>query len=78
MKKINISCKEVVSHICETMGESQDSPRCIAIKEHLENCDCCSNYFTSVENTIKFYKDYNVKLSEDGHQRLLDKLGLSE
>ncbi|MFA8343395.1 MAG: hypothetical protein ACEPO8_10555 [Rhodothermaceae bacterium] len=78
MKENNIPCKEVISHICETMGESQNSPRCLAIKEHLENCDCCSKYFTNVETTIKFYKDYNVKISDDAHNRLLDKLGLSE
>ena len=78
MKKINISCIDVISHICETMGESQNSPKCIAIKEHLENCNCCGNYFTNVETTIKFYKDYNVKISNDAHNRLLDKLGLNE
>ena len=78
MKKINVSCNEVISHICETMGESQNSPRCLAIKEHLEKCNCCSSYFTNVETTIKFYKDYNVDISDDAHNRLLDKLGLTE
>lgn len=78
MKENSIPCTEVISHICETMGEDQNSPRCVAIKEHLEGCNCCSSYFTNVETTIKFYKDYNVELSDDAHNRLLDKLGLKE
>jgi hypothetical protein len=78
MKQINVSCKEVMSHICDNLGEDMDSPRCRAIKEHLENCDGCQNYFSSVNGTIDLYKEYNAELSKDSHTKLLDCLGLSE
>ncbi len=74
MKKVD--CKEVISHICENLGENLDSPKCSLIKEHLEHCNSCNSYFHSVESTIKFYKEYNVKLSDDAHSKLIDFLGL--
>lgn len=74
----NITCLEVMSHICDNLGEELNSPRCIAIKNHLENCDACKSYFKSVETTIDFYKKYNVSLPEQAHNRLMSFLGLSE
>jgi predicted anti-sigma-YlaC factor YlaD len=73
-----IKCKEVMSHICDNLGEQLDSPRCIEIKDHLESCSQCQSYFKSVETTIEFYRKYNVVLPEDAHNRLLDFLGLKE
>ena len=72
------TCKEVMSHICDNLGEELDSPKCIEIKSHLENCENCRNYFHSVETTIQFYKKYDVKISEEAHNRLIDFLGLKE
>ena len=72
------TCKEVMSHICDNLGEDLDSPKCIAIKAHLEECDSCKTYFKSVETTIQFYKKYNVTLTDDAHNKLLDFLGLKE
>ena len=40
-----VSCKEVMSHICESLGEDFNSPKCVAIKEHLTGCPDCTNYF---------------------------------
>ncbi|MGE5681334.1 MAG: zf-HC2 domain-containing protein [Bacillota bacterium] len=76
--KNKVTCKEVMSHICDNLGEELSSPRCLEIKEHLENCGGCQTYFKSVETTIGFYKQYNVKLPEDAHNRLLLFLGLKE
>ncbi len=78
MKIEKVDCKAVMNHICDNLGEDLNSPRCRAIKEHLENCENCQKYFSSVDNTIKFYKLYNVEISPDAHKRLLDKLGLSD
>jgi predicted anti-sigma-YlaC factor YlaD len=85
MSEINLNidhplptCKEVMNHICDNLGEELDSPKCIEIKNHLENCDNCKHYFNSVEKTIEFYKKYNVELPKDAHDRLLDLLGLKE
>lgn len=74
----NITCKEVMSHICDNLGEQLDSPRCIAIRGHLDSCEACKTYFKSVETTIDFYKKYNVILPEQAHDRLMSFLGLSE
>ncbi|MBI9071889.1 MAG: hypothetical protein JEY94_09840 [Melioribacteraceae bacterium] len=78
MNQTKVSCKDVMSHICDNLGEDMDSPRCKAIKEHLDNCDGCQNYFSSVNGTIGLYKEYNAKLSKEGHSKLFDCLGLSE
>ena len=77
MKEHKIVCKDVMEHICENLGENLDSPKCSAIKSHLNNCDNCQNYFKTVEDTIQFYKNYNVELPEGAHDRLLKVLGLT-
>jgi predicted anti-sigma-YlaC factor YlaD len=76
--KNEITCKEVMNHICDNLGEELNSPKCIAIKEHLESCETCQSYFKNVEATIEFYKKYNVTLPDDAHNRLLSFLGLKE
>jgi predicted anti-sigma-YlaC factor YlaD len=76
MELNNITCKEVMNHICDSLGEQLNSPRCIEIQNHLQNCEVCQNYFKSVETTIEFYKKYNVNLPDEAHNRLLNFLGL--
>ncbi|MGE5351674.1 MAG: zf-HC2 domain-containing protein [Acidobacteriota bacterium] len=78
MENNKVTCKEVMNHICDNLGEELNSPRCLEIKEHLENCGSCRSYFNSVETTISFYKKYNVNISDDAHKRLLSFLGLKE
>lgn len=72
------ACKEVMAHICDNLGEQLDSPNCLMIKKHLDECENCNHYFKSVETTIEFYKKYNVNLSDEGHERLIEFLGLKE
>jgi predicted anti-sigma-YlaC factor YlaD len=71
-----VSCKDVMMHVCDSLGEDLNSEKCIAIKEHLENCEGCTNYFKSVEMTIDFYKKYNAEIPQTAHDRLMDLLGL--
>ena len=78
MKQNSISCKEVMAHICDSLGEDLNSPKCVNIKSHLEGCTSCQNYFNSVDSTITFYKKYNVELDNEGHNRLLSVLGLDD
>jgi len=78
MKNNKVDCKEVMNHICDSLGEDLNSPKCEDIKSHLENCNTCRNYFNSVDSTITFYKKYNVELDDDGHKRLLSVLGLED
>ena len=76
MSKIKVTCKVVMDHICENLGEELNSEKCNAIKNHLDECDDCKNYFNSVEQTIEFYRKYNINLPGEAHERLLNVLGL--
>ena len=73
-----VDCKIVMNHICENLGEELNSPRCAEIKTHLEECDGCRKYFNSVDTTIQFYKNYNVQISPEAHNRLMDFLDLND
>ncbi len=78
MKYEDVPHKEVMKHVCDTLGEDLNSEKCIAIKNHLDNCPGCKSYFKSVEMTIEFYKKYNVEIPEGAHERLMDVLGIKE
>jgi predicted anti-sigma-YlaC factor YlaD len=78
MEHRGVSCKDVMNHICESLGEELMSERCKAIRHHLENCHSCQNYFNSVEQTIDFYKKYEIELPDEAHQRLMKFLNLDE
>jgi hypothetical protein len=73
-----ILCKDVMSHICQTLGEDFNSPKCLEIKKHLAACPECIKYFKSIEKTIEFYKTYDCELSADAHKRLMETLGLDD
>lgn len=76
--EIKVTCLEVMSHICDSLGEDLDSERCKDIKYHLEKCPDCTNYLKSVEMTIDYYKKYDVELPKDAHSRLMAFLDLDE
>jgi len=78
MSEKKVTCKEVMSHICESLGEDLDSEKCVAIKSHLDNCPECQNYYKTIEFTIDCYRNYNIDLPQDAHSRLMDFLGLKE
>lgn len=78
MKKIEVDCTQVMGHICESLNEDLDSPKCQAIKEHLSGCKSCETYFQSVEKTIDFYRKYEIEMPEDSHKKLMKMLGLEE
>lgn len=78
MKKEEVSCKEVIHHICESLGEDLNSDRCVAIKSHLDECTNCKNYFQTVEVTIDWYKKYNIELPGEAHNRLMSILNLND
>jgi predicted anti-sigma-YlaC factor YlaD len=78
MNEKKVTCKEVMSHICESLGEDLNSEKCVEIKTHLDGCPECQNYFKTVEFTIDCYRNYNIELPQDAHDRLIDFLGLEE
>lgn len=78
MKKEKSNCKDVMQHICESLGEDLNSERCISIKQHLDECTNCQTYFKTVELTIDYYKKYDVQLPNDAHERLMSFLDLND
>ncbi len=75
ISKNNLTCKEVMNQVCEHLGELPDSPVCIAIQQHLEQCENCHNFYDSLEITVKLYRKYSPDLPEGSHQRLMKFLG---
>ncbi len=78
MNELKVNCKEVWNHICESLSEELNSPKCRAIREHLSKCTTCQNYFDSVEKTIDFYRKYNVHMPGESHEKLMELLNLNE
>ncbi len=78
MEQISITCNEAINHLCQNLGEEIDSPKCVAIKNHVQNCNTCKNYLDSVEKTIEFYKNYNEEVTEDMHKKLMQYLNIDE
>lgn len=76
--KEKVSCKEVMSYVCECLAEDISSDRCLALKEHLEECADCKQYLKSVELTIDCYKNYNAELPKNVHKKLMNFLNLSD
>lgn len=76
MKKNKVSCKEVMLHVCESLGEELNSPKCVTFKMHLESCTHCQNYFSSLESTIKYFRQYKIELPDESHKKLMTLLSL--
>ena len=72
------NCKDVMQHICESLGEELNSDKCVAIKNHLDSCTDCKGYFKTVELTIDYYKQYKVEIPKEAHSRLMSFLDLSD
>jgi len=78
MKNEKLTCKEVMKHVCESLGEDLNDKKCFDVKKHLETCPRCREYFKSVEITIECYRKYNVKVPDEAHNRLMKMLGLKD
>jgi len=78
MKREEITCKEVMKHVCQSLGEDLDDEKCRDVKKHLDGCPNCREYFKSVEITIECYRKYNVEVPEEAHDRLMKMLGLDD
>lgn len=78
MNQETTKCKDVMQHICESLGEDLNSDKCVAIKHHLENCPNCKSYFDSVKITINLYKNYNVEIPKQAHDKLMNLLNLND
>jgi predicted anti-sigma-YlaC factor YlaD len=78
MSSETITCKEVMSHICDNRGVDDGSECCRRVMEHLRSCEKCRNYFASVEKTIDYFKADCAQITPDCHKRLMEFLNLDE
>jgi predicted anti-sigma-YlaC factor YlaD len=78
MSPNKITCKDVMKHVCESLGENLNDEKCREVKEHLNSCAKCREYFKSVEITIECYRKYSVEVPEEAHNRLMKMLGLED
>lgn len=51
-----MKCEHVYLHICDHLDEDINSPRCRAIRQHLEQCPHCREYLQSLKTTITLYR----------------------
>jgi anti-sigma factor RsiW len=56
----NIHCDEAAKYICENLDEKLDSPKCRAIKKHLQTCETCSKDLADVKKIIALYRKESV------------------
>jgi anti-sigma factor RsiW len=70
-----MKCDAVYLHICDSLDENLASPRCRAIKKHLEQCPECQAYLASLKTTIALYKAAPVpRIPAEAHRKLFKKL----
>lgn len=50
------TCKKTYRYICENLDANLNSPTCIEIKKHLDNCPNCNVYLNTLKKTILLYK----------------------
>lgn len=58
MNAPTVTCTAVFRYICENLDEHLDSPKCRAIKRHLDQCEDCTAYLDSLKKTIRLYREY--------------------
>ncbi|HPO55454.1 MAG TPA: hypothetical protein PKY46_05595 [Ignavibacteriaceae bacterium] len=78
MKEKKSSCHDVMSHVCDTLGEDMNSPKCVEMRKHLESCTNCRNYFESVKSTITLFAGEEVEFPKEAHAELLKFLNLDK
>ena len=72
-----LHCSEVAKYVCEHLDEEIDSPKCRAIKKHLQTCKTCSKDLADVKKVITVYRGESVpRLSQDIEKRLFAALKL--
>ncbi len=62
--------KTVRKHIAEGLNRERNSPICVAVRAHLDECMECQVYVASLERTIDCYKSYKVEVPPKAHDML--------
>jgi anti-sigma factor RsiW len=78
MKKESVHllrCNEAAKYICENLDERLDSPKCRAIKKHLQTCPKCVKDLADLKKIIAFYRKESIpRISKNVQKRLLTSL----
>jgi predicted anti-sigma-YlaC factor YlaD len=73
-----MKCKRVYRYICENLDADINSPKCRAIKKHLDACPDCSAYLDSLKKTILLYKNEpGPRVSALQHRRLVKAISVA-
>ncbi|MBI4536187.1 MAG: zf-HC2 domain-containing protein [Ignavibacteriae bacterium] len=73
-----MNCKKVYLHICESLDEDLNSPRCREIRNHLDDCPNCRAYLDSIKKTITLYRmEPAPHVPASVHNRLIKTIDLS-
>lgn len=66
-----VHCNEVTKYVCENLDEQLDSPKCRAIKKHLQTCPNCSKELSDLKKVITLYRKESVpRLDQAVEKRL--------
>jgi hypothetical protein len=67
-----LRCNEVAKYVCENLDEQLNSPKCRAIKKHLQTCPKCTQQLDSLKRTVFLYRNCPTPgISEQSHKRLM-------
>jgi predicted anti-sigma-YlaC factor YlaD len=78
MNNKTVSCKKMYTHICDNLDQDIDSPKCRAIKRHLDDCPNCLVYLDSLKKTIILYREYpNPKMPKSIRRQIFSKLKIT-
>ncbi|GAB4170924.1 MAG: hypothetical protein Kow00108_05190 [Calditrichia bacterium] len=47
---------KIMDELCNYLGEDLDSPMCMELKEHVDNCQICQDYIKSMKGTVMILK----------------------
>lgn len=67
-----ITCRSVLNHICADDDVNTNTPLCVEIRKHLENCSGCTQYVHSLQATIESYKKYSPEIPDNLHQKVME------
>ena len=58
MKKKPVTHRTIYRHLCDTLGQDMDSPKCREIRRHVDGCPECVDYLNSLKTTVALYRRY--------------------
>jgi RNA polymerase sigma-70 factor (ECF subfamily) len=60
MKHGTTTCRNVFRHLCDRLDADLHSPKCRAIKRHIDACPDCVTYLKSLKQTVELYRRYPI------------------